>query len=120
MPDRQDITQTLLDQLDCADWDLLTALEQWWYDPRPGSGLRLSDTGYQICTQHLGLTGYHYEIGKGILIPRNLLALNRYLTCPYYLRRQRGQHRLTLFGSSQAVMANLYGDIDRFIKSLED
>lgn len=91
----------------------------WWYDARPKGGLRLTDAGYSMFVQDLNLHQHVFHVDTCILKPRNLLQLDRYLTCPYYLRRRRGQYNIVLFGDQEAVMLNLYGDVERFISSLE-
>lgn len=91
----------------------------WWWDARPGGGFRLTDLGLDIFVSRLDLEHWQFDIADSILTPRNLLALDRFMTCPYYLRRRRRQHSLILFGDRESMMASLYGDVERFIASLE-
>ena len=101
------------------DIDANTAVAAWWWDARPGNGLRLTDLGFDVFVSRLDLEHWQFDIADSVLTPRNLLALDRFMTCPYYLRRQRRQHSLILFGDRESVMASLYGDVERFIASLE-
>jgi hypothetical protein len=50
-------------------------------------------------------------------IPGRLLTLDRKLTCPYYISLGK-KPKLLLFGSREATMYSLYGDIDKFIKGI--
>jgi hypothetical protein len=98
--------------------DLDQALNTWWVNLRESGGLRLSEIGYQIFCNKLEFDSYTYNIDLAVLTPKNLILLDRYLTCPYYLTGSRKNSRLVLFGSKEAMMAALHGDMQRFIKSL--
>ena len=92
-----------------------------WHDPRQKSmGLRLSQSGFDVLTNSLDLQFWCFPIDAKILHPRNLLRLDRYLGCPYYLRRQQRQFELVLLGDRESIMATMYGDVERFISSLCD
>lgn len=116
--DRQLLTQKLIQELD-LDLDSNTVLTEWWWDARPGRGLRLTDLGFQTFAKLIELDHWQFDIADSVLTPRNLLALDRFMTCPYFLKRQRRQHSLILFGDRESMMASLYGDVARFIASLE-
>ena len=94
------------------------AMRTWWMSRRDTGGLRLSDQGYTVFCNMLEVDSYEYEIDPKVLTPRNLILLDRYLTCPYYLKLSRKSNGLILFGSREAMMAALYGDIKKFISSL--
>lgn len=115
---RAGLTAGIIKQLDqyIALDDAITA---WWYDTRPTGGLRLTDTGFGVLADMIELQHWQFDIADSVLTPRNLLALDRFMTCPYFLRRQRRQHSLILFGDRESMMASLYGDVERFISSLE-
>lgn len=117
MTNRNDLTQRAID-LAKLDLDFDTAVSSWWYDSRPSGGLRLTDQGRDMFLNCLDLSAWYFDINASVLIPRNLLVMDRHLACPYHLSRHRHTYRLTLFGSQEAVMANLYGDITRFLESL--
>lgn len=54
-----------------------------------------------------------------LLTPRNLITLDRKMTCPYAIVRTKSPRaKLIMFGSKEAVMATLYGDIEMWIQSL--
>lgn len=92
---------------------------EWWWDPRPTNGLRLTDIGFQVCVAVARLPHWQFDVQDSVLTPKNLLALDRFMTCPYYLRKQRRQHSLILFGDQESMMASLYGDVQKFIDNLE-
>jgi hypothetical protein len=73
---------------------------------------------HQIFCNKLEFDSYTYDIDPVVLTPKNLILLDRYLTCPYYLTCSRNDSRLVLFGSKEAMMAALHGDMQRFINSL--
>jgi len=116
--DRFLLTQKLIKELGLElDPDLIFIT--WWWNARPNGGLRLTDTGFDTWVTLVGLEHWQFDIADSILTPRNLLALDRFMTCPYYLKRQRRQHSLILFGDQESMMASLYGDVAKFIASLE-
>lgn len=97
------------------DHDQIKAL---WFDSRPGYGLRLSELGWRMAVEKLNMQHWCYNIEPEVLVPRNLLILDRQLSCPYFLQRRGRTINLMLFGSKEAVMANLYGDVNQWLISL--
>ena len=84
---------------------------------RPDSGLRLSTEGCVVFKQ-LGIAAYDFDIPASAPVRANtLLVLNNKLTCPYYLVHGK-KPKLVLYGSKEATMYSLYGDINRFIASI--
>lgn len=97
---------------------LSEAMSTWWQNIREDGGLRLTDVGYFVFENNLELDSYTFELPEKFLTPRNLLALDRRMTCPYYMVNNRKHNKLIMFGSREAMMATLHGDIQRFIQSL--
>ena len=117
MQNKQQLTQQLLNQLPADERPgLELALKSWWQDPRDDGGLRLSISGYDAF-QFLAIEQYEFDFIK-VLSPGLLMTLNRKLDCPYYLKLAR-KSQITLFGSEQALMMTMYGDIMRFMRYLE-
>lgn len=117
MPTKFELTTELVHH--CSEASSVDdAMRTWWMNVRNSGGLRLSKLGYKTFCETLEINSYEYEIDPKVLTPRNLILLDRYLTCPYYLKLSRKDNRLILFGSQQAMMAALYGDIKKFISSL--
>ena len=94
------------------------ARREWWVNFRAGGGMRLTDRGYEIFSQVLDLEQWQFEIAEQVVVPRNLILLDKKMTCPYYLRRHRRDHWLHMFGDREAMVATLYGDVERFLQNL--
>lgn len=93
------------------------ALSTWWQDIRPDGGLRLSPEGC-VLFKKLGIVSYDFEIPRSTPVRANtLLILGNKLTCPYYIAISKTPV-LMLFGSKEATMYSLYGDINRFISAI--
>jgi hypothetical protein len=93
------------------------ALKEWWVNIRDSGGMRLSEAGY-IVFNTLEIQRWEYDLQEHKpLTPRLYLALDQKLTCPYYIH-DRKSARLILFGSQEAMMLSLYGDLDQYIKML--
>jgi hypothetical protein len=120
MFDKLQLTRQIIDQLpgdDCPVFD--EAFAAWWMDSREGKGMRLTTAGYQAITT-LDIAMYVFDTPLAIpaLLPGHLLLLDRKLDCPYYLKIGKKQ-QITLFGSEQALMLTMYGDLGRFLRYLE-
>lgn len=118
MLSKLDYTQQLIKQLPVDDRPTEEdALSMWWQDIRTDGGLRLSLEGCVIFNQ-LGIASYEFEIPPGTPARAGtLLILSNKLTCPYYIAIGK-KPRLVLFGSKEATLYSLYGDINRFIAAI--
>lgn len=93
------------------------ALSLWWQDIRPDGGLRLSPEGC-VVFKRLGIDSYEFEIPVNTPARANtLLILSNKLTCPYYIAMGK-KPKLVLYGSKEATLYSLYGDINRFIAAI--
>jgi hypothetical protein len=117
MPSKLELTTELVHHFSHAP-TVDHAMRTWWMNVRQGGGLRLSRSGYLTFCEALEINSYEYELDPKVLTPGNLILLDRHLTCPYYLKLSRKDSCLILFGSREAMMAALYGDIKKFISSL--
>jgi hypothetical protein len=88
------------------------AWHTWWMNPRKRSGFRLSRAGFTVMTEILELE--HWRIDVPRLSLNNILELDQKLETPYYIDQKARD--LVLFGSRDAVMANLHGDVVRWIQ----
>jgi hypothetical protein len=113
-----DYTRELLKLLPEQDQiGLDTAIKEWWQDIRPTGGLRLSQTGFDIFTQ-LKIDKYVFDVPPSLPArPGQLITLTHKLTCPYHVSYGKAP-RLTLFGSKEATMFALYGDLEKWLKML--
>jgi hypothetical protein len=117
MTTKLEFTQQMLAQLPDNQPTVELAIQDWWQDIRPVSGLRLSMQGFDIFNQ-LGVMYYEFEVPPSMPNkPNQLITLNNKLTCPYYIKPGKNP-KLILFGSQEAIMMSLYGDIERFIRGL--
>jgi hypothetical protein len=97
---------------------LETAQLQWWHDARADGGWRLSWTGLVDFTDVLHTESWDFDFATKEIQPWMLLKLKKYLTVPYYITDNRKHTQLTVLDSKQAVMINLYGQVEKWIKSL--
>jgi hypothetical protein len=117
MPSKQQLTQQLLNQLPADDRPSFEwALKSWWQDLRDDGGLRLSISGYDVF-KFLSIEQYEFDFTK-VLSPSLLMILNRKLDCPYYLKAGKTP-KLIIFGSQQAIMYAMYGDLEKFLHYLK-
>lgn len=117
MSTKLEFTRQMLAQLPDNQTTLELAMQDWWQDIRPNGGLRLSVYGFDVFNQ-LEVSRYEFEVpGSMPAKPNQLITLNNKLTCPYYIRLGK-KPKLILFGSQEAIMMSLYGDIERFIRGL--
>ena len=82
--------------------------------------MRLTGPGYAVFTEQLDLARYEWPIqDPHDLTQRRLLDLDRKLHMPYYIHAVKGIPKtIVFFGSKEAVMLNLYGDLNRFLDML--
>ena len=94
------------------------AMRTWWQNIREDGGLRLTYQGYHVFSNFLELSSYTFDLPEKLLTPHNLITLDRHMTCPYYIVNNRKLNVMVMFGSKEAMMATLHGDIKQFIASL--
>ena len=119
MRDKAKLTRTFIalhydGSTERASIDLKTAMHSWWYNTRENGGMRLTSTGFKV------LKDLKFEYWD-FMLPENfarknkriILGLDRKLQFPYYY----GQKRLSFFGSQEAMMANLTGDLEQWLSN---
>ena len=115
MRDKRQLTQLLIDQLpehNRAPVDEIYPI--WWQNLRSGGGMRLTDRGYDAFCNLLQLEHYYFPLAG--LDLHTVIAMDRKLQLPYYVEfRKRVSYNLILFGSQEAVLINLYGDLKKFL-----
>ena len=117
MLNKPTLTQELITRYPDAP-SLDEAMVSWWQNIQDDGGLRLTYEGFYVFENLLELSSYSFELPEKLLTPKNLLALDRRMTCPYYMVNNRKLNKLVMFGSREAMMATLHGDMQRFITSL--
>ena len=93
------------------------AFSSWWYNLRSTGGLRLTITGYITFVDYLDLAQYEFHIPDAHEFNlRTVIALDRQLELPYYIVIKKGMPiSVIFFGSKEAVLVNLYGNLQKFL-----
>jgi hypothetical protein len=116
--DKKQLTEQLVQQLD-ADLGITAkqAMNTWWFNLRKTGGMRLTKTGHDAFKQDLDLTHYEFTVDDPTDFTQHLiLDLDRKMQMPYYIHAVKGiPKKVIFFGSQEAVMVNLYGDLKKFI-----
>jgi len=130
MPNRKlDIVQRLLvDIPDALREPEDRAMITWWANIRRDGGLRLTHHGYEIMHDVLKLESWVLDLSDGNeprssrsrITKKIILDLDRKLEWPYYLdfNARKKRRRIVFFGSREAMMAAMYGDLERWLASL--
>ena len=97
-----------------ASMDLKTALHSWWYNTREKGGMRLTSAGFKLLKE-LKFEYWDYVLPENFARKnkRIILGLDRKLHFPYYY----GRKRLSFFGSQEAMMANLTGNLEQWLNN---
>lgn len=118
MLSKETITQKILEGLpedDRPTYD--DACQSWWMNFREGGGMRLTHAGYMAIST-FDIETYAFEVPPGLpAMPRQLLTLDRKLDCPYFIKLGK-KPQLVVFGSQQATMLALYGDLEKWLQYL--
>ena len=116
--DKQNLTQTLVNLLpENSRISTESALPIWWYNLRKNGGLRLTTTGFQTFVNDLELEHYEYAIENPQLFnQQTILDLDRKMQMPYYIHVVKGvPKKIVFFGSQEAVVINLYANLQQFL-----
>ena len=120
--DKHALTRRLIELLPEVDRvSLDAALPSWWCNLRRNGGMRLTGVGYQILADELELEHYAYAIDNPLLFDKHvILKLDRKMQMPYYIHAVKGiPKRIIFFGSKEAVMVNLYGNLKQFLDNYQ-
>ena len=79
--------------------------------------MRLTGPGHTVFTEQLDLARYEWPISDPHQLNQHMiLALDRKMQMPYYISATKGiPKKIVFFGSKEAVMINLYGDLQKFL-----
>ena len=118
MRDKKKLTEELLALLpkeDCVN--LSFTMHSWWFNIRRNGGMRLTGLGYKTFVEDLELENYSYTIDNPLLLnQQTILKLDRKMQMPYYIHAVKGiPKKIVFFGSKEAVMVNLYGNLQQFL-----
>jgi hypothetical protein len=94
-----------------------SALPSWWFNIRKNGGLRLTKVGYDIFVEDLDLAHYEYPIDNPMLFnQQTILDLDRKMQMPYYIHAAKGvPKKIIFFSSREAVLINLYKNLQQFL-----
>lgn len=118
MRDKRKLTENLISLLpDEQHITVESAMPIWWFNLRKNGGLRLTSIGYDIFVKKLELEHYEYSILDPLQFNQNtILNLDRKMQSPYYIHAVKGvPKKIVFFGSREAVIANLYANLQQFL-----
>jgi hypothetical protein len=116
--DKKKLTQELVELLPKEQRiSPASAFNTWWYNLRSTGGLRLTTLGYITFVDYLDLTQYEFRIDDTHEFNlRTVIALDRQLELPYYIVIKKGiPLSVIFFGSKEAMLVNLYGNLQKFL-----
>jgi hypothetical protein len=120
--DKLAMTQCLVEQLDSDSGITVDqAMRTWWFNIRKNGGMRLTGPGYDAFTNQLHIARYEWTITDPLAFTqRVILALDRKIQMPYYIATTKGiPKKIVFFGSQEAVMINLYGNLQKFLDNYQ-
>jgi hypothetical protein len=119
--DKRHLSQKLINLLPEPHPTVESVLPIWWYNLRKNGGMRLTASGYTIFVQSLDLEHYEYTINDPVTFNQHtVLDLDRKLKMPYYIHVVKGvPKKIIFFGSQEAMLANLYGSLSKFLQNFK-
>lgn len=91
------------------------AMSTWYCNLRSSGGLRLTEAGYQAF-QLLEIENWKVSYDEsGYIDKPTLLKLDKKIQFPYYIDSKKKQ--LVMFSSREAMLATLYGDLQKFLEN---
>jgi hypothetical protein len=118
MRNKRQLTEQLIKQLDPnLGYTVKNAMSTWWFNLRKNGGMRLTALGYSVFVKDLDLEHYEYAITDPMTFNHDtILKMDRKLQTPYYIHAVKGiPRKIVFFGSCEAVVANLYGNLEQFL-----
>ena len=118
MRDKKKLTETLVNQLD-PEWGITVkkAMHTWWFNLRSTGGMRLTSIGYDTFCKELDIEHYAFSVNDPTdFTQQMILDMDRKLQMPYYIHAVKGiPKKVIFFGSKEAMITNLYGDLKKFL-----
>ena len=89
--------------------DLDNLLTSMWRNP--SGGLRLTEFGFKVLTEMLGLQSWYLRWDKDddTKFNQKMLLLDNHLDCPYYIDPKNKNINVTVFSSKHVTMIALQG-----------
>ena len=122
---RLEIVQRLMPQIPMEyQQSTDSAMRTWWANIRRDGGMRLTDLGYEIMHEVLRLESWELDLrdrDHTIFTKRLIVDLDRKLEWPYYIEVsiKKKRRRMVFFGSREAMMATMYGDLKQWLASID-
>jgi hypothetical protein len=116
---KRDLTEEIYNKIpvDQRPASIGHALFYWWRNPRI-SGMRLTDLGLKIFEQYSEITSHEAFLPVVTDDLKTLLLLDRRLQEPYWITEDRRvRRRIIFFGSKEAMLFRLYGDLTKFLEN---
>ena len=119
---KKKLTEELVNQLDPElGYTVKRSIHTWWFNIRNNGGMRLTTAGYRAFCDELDLTHYEFPINDPHAFNQQLiLEMDSKLQMPYYISATKGiPKKIIFFGSKEAVMINLYGDLKKYLDNYQ-
>jgi len=120
--DKRRLTEELINLLPIEQRPTVdTALPIWWHNLRKTGGLRLTDQGCNLLVNQLDVKYYDFNIDDPTEFTQHtILDLDRKMQMPYYIHVVKGiPKKIILFGSQEAVVVHLYGNLQQFLDNYD-
>jgi len=120
--DKLTLTKQLVQNLSAdSAVSVATAMRTWWFNIRKTGGMRLTGPGHRVFTEELDLARYEFAIADPHQFNQHvILDLDRKMQMPYYISATKGiPKKIVFFGSREAVMINLYGNLQQFLDNYQ-
>jgi hypothetical protein len=115
MPPRHEVIQKILTLLP-GYVEQVEAERTWFYDVRKKGGWRLTKSGL-AAMKMAGIQHWRVDLDLKKVNQQLILEMNRKIQSPYFISTRPPE--LWLFSDREAVMAQLYGEIPLWLKSLD-
>jgi hypothetical protein len=114
--DRNEFVDQLIKQLTP---DQQVNIQDWWWIHADRNNWRLTWQGYNDFKDILKLESWDFDFESRDLKPWIYLKLARHLKIPFYIVDNKKHNKLVLFDSKSAMMVRLYGDLIKWIRTLD-
>jgi hypothetical protein len=120
--DKHQLTEQLIKQLDPnLGITVQQAMNTWWFNIRKTGGMRLTGSGYRVFVEELDIARYEFAIPDPHQFNQHvILSLDRKMQMPYYIHAVKGiPKKIAFFGSQEAVVINLYLNLQQFLDNYQ-
>lgn len=119
---KEQITKTVLEQLNDDLLSFEHAMKTWWQNPRRDGTLRLTQIG-DLSFRHAKLEYHDHPITtKNKSYYQFISELSKKIKCPYYIDVDNSSNTykpyIRLYDDRISMMLNLYGDLDTYLNSV--